>query len=82
LQLTLAEKKEFKKLRSATPERCFSTLKTVNTLLTSTLSQDCLSGLAMLSVEKVMIENGIKFHDKAIDKSANHKGRTMDFSQK
>jgi len=43
------------------------------------MSQDCLSGLAMLSVEKVMIENIIKFHDKAIDKSANHKGRTMDF---
>jgi len=41
--------------------------------LTSMMSQDWLSGLAMLSVEKVMIENIIKFHDKAIDKSANHK---------
>jgi len=46
------------------------------------MSQDSLSGLAMLSVEKVMIENIIKFCDKAIDKSANHKRRTVDFSQK
>lgn len=48
--------------------------------LTNTVSQDCLSGLAMLSVKKVMTENIIKFNDKTIDKSANHKGRTIDFS--
>jgi len=44
------------------------------------VSQDCLSGLAILSVEKVMIENIITFHDKAIDKSAHRKGITTDFS--
>jgi hypothetical protein len=38
------------------------------------MSQDCLSGLALLSVEKLMTENIIKFHDKATDKSSNHKG--------
>jgi hypothetical protein len=79
-QLTFIEKNEFKNLCCATPERCFSTLKSVEAFLTSTRSQDCLSGLATLSVEKVMTENIINFNDKAIDKSANHKGLAMDFS--
>jgi hypothetical protein len=64
LQLTLAEKTEIKNLGHATPDRCFSTLKRVKTLLRSTRSQDHLCALA----KKFIID----FNDKVIDKSANH----------
>ena len=37
------------------------------------MSQDHLSALAMLNVEKVMIENIINFNDKVTDKSVNRK---------
>jgi hypothetical protein len=42
------------------------------------MSQDRLSALAMLSVEKVMTENIIDFTDKVIDKFAKHTERIMD----
>jgi len=58
------------------PGKCFSSLKRVETFLRSTVSQDHLPALAMLSVESVMIEN-INFNDKATDKFANHKERRM-----
>jgi len=54
------------------PEKCFCSLKRVKTFLKSTVSQDHLPALAMLSVERVMIEN-INFSDKVTDKFANHK---------
>jgi hypothetical protein len=46
------------------------------------MSLDRLSALAMLRVEKVMIENIIDFNDKIIDKFANREEREMDFLYK
>ncbi|GBN96302.1 hypothetical protein AVEN_89376-1 [Araneus ventricosus] len=45
-------------MTTAEAERCFSTLKRVQTFLRSTMSENRLSALAMLSIEKRMI-NGI-----------------------
>jgi hypothetical protein len=43
------------------------------------MSKDHLSALAMLIMEKVMIENIINFDEKVIDKFAFCKDRRMDF---
>lgn len=58
------------------PEKCFSSLKRLKTFLRSTVSQDHLPALAMLNVERVVIEN-INFNDKVTDKFANHNERRM-----
>jgi hypothetical protein len=44
-------------MNPAETERCFSTLKRVKTFLRNSTSQDRLSVMAMLSIEKTMIKN-------------------------
>lgn len=66
-------------MTTAEPERCFSTLKRVKSFLRSTMTQERLAALAMLSTEKEMIENIINFNDKVINKFSSCKERRMDF---
>jgi hypothetical protein len=73
---------DIKNLDHATSERYASALKGVKTFSRSTASQDCLSALALLSVEKPMIENIINFNDKVTDKFASHKDRRIEFLYK
>jgi hypothetical protein len=81
-QITLAKETDIKNLGCRTPERCFSTMKRVKTFSRSTMSQDRPCALAMLSVEKVMIENTTYFSAELIDEPANRKERQMDILYK
>lgn len=60
-------------------ERCFSTLKRVKTFLRSTMAQERLTALAMLSIEKDFVRNISNFNDKVIDKFAQKKERRINF---
>lgn len=60
-------------------ERCFSTLKRIKTFLRSTMSEERLCALAMLSIEKEMIAEIPNFNERVIDRFATTKNRRMDF---
>lgn len=60
-------------------ERCFSTLKRVKTFLRSTMGEDRLTALAMLSIEKQVISDMCDFNERVIDRFAQRKERRMDF---
>lgn len=66
-------------MTTAEAERCFSTLKRIKTFLRNSMSQDRLSALAMLSIEKDLIMDIPDFNQKVIDKFAQNKERRMDF---
>lgn len=63
-------------------ERCFSTLKRVKTFLRNTMSQDRLTALAMLSVEKKMVKQIPDFNNKVINIFVHAKDRRADFLYK
>lgn len=60
-------------MTSAEAKRSFSTLKRIKTFLRSTMSEDRLSALSMLSIEKLMIKNIPDFNEKVIDMFAKKK---------
>lgn len=60
-------------------ERCFSTLKLIKTYLRNTMSEDRLTALAMLSIEKSMVREIPNFNKKVIEKFISDKNRRMDF---
>ena len=60
---------------SAESERCFSTLKRIKTFLRSTMGQDRLNALAMLSIERDLIQKSPDFNDMVINLFASQKGR-------
>ncbi|XP_042213104.1 zinc finger MYM-type protein 1-like [Homarus americanus] len=64
------------------PERCFSTLKKIKTLLRNTMNQDRLSALAMLSIEKQLVHEIPDFNKKTIEKFAAQKDRQAKFMYK
>ena len=66
-------------MATAEPERCFSTLKRIKSFLRSSTGNDRLSALAMLSIEKGMIEDIKDFNDLVTDYFATRKSRRMDF---
>lgn len=66
-------------MTTAEPERCFSTLKRVKTFLRSTMMQERLNALAMISIEKLSINNMPGLNEKVIDLFAQNKNRRMDF---
>jgi len=66
-------------MATAEAERCFSTLKRIKSFLRSTTGNDRLSALAMLSIEKGMIERIKDFNDLVVDHFATRKSRRMDF---
>ena len=67
-------------MTTAEAERCFSTLKRIKTFLRSTMIEERLTALAMLSIEKSMISNMHNFNESVIDLFASKKERRMDFS--
>ncbi|GBO29570.1 hypothetical protein AVEN_132744-1 [Araneus ventricosus] len=69
-------------MTTAEAERCFSTLKRVKTFLRSTVREDRLSALAMLSIEKRMINDIPKFNENVIDLFASKKDRRVDLIYK
>ena len=60
------------------PERCFSTLKRIKTFLRSTMNQERLNALAVISTEKTIFSSP-DIKDKVIDLFAHEKARRMDF---
>ena len=69
-------------MTTAEPERCFSTLKRIKTFLRSTMKNERLSALCMLSVEKSMIAGIADFNEKVIDHFASAKNRRVAFVYK
>ena len=60
---------------SAESERCFSTLKRIKSFLRSTMGEDRLNALAMLSIERDFIQKLPDFNDMVINLFASQKGR-------
>jgi hypothetical protein len=69
-------------MNTAESGRCFSTLKRVKTFLRNSTSQDRLSVMAMLSIEKTMIKNIKNFNNQVIDIFVRAKERRADFVYK
>ncbi|GBM20890.1 hypothetical protein AVEN_253698-1 [Araneus ventricosus] len=69
-------------MTTAEAERCFLTLKLVKTFLRSTMSEDRVSALAMLSIEKRMINDIPKFNENVINLFASKKDRRVDLIYK
>lgn len=67
-------------MTTAECERCFSTLKRIKTFLRNTMSQDRLNALAMLSIEKTLINKMPNFNTKVIDTFSGLKNRRADFT--
>ena len=63
-------------------ERCFSTLKRVKTFIRSTMEQERLTALAMMSIEKKLVNEITDFNEHVIDNFAAEKNRRMDFKFK
>ena len=66
-------------MATAEPERCFSILKRIKTFLRSTMTNERLSALGMLSIEKNMIAEIKNFNEKVMDHFASVKNRRMEF---
>ena len=69
-------------MTTAEPERCFSTLKRVKTFPRSTMKNERLPALCMLSVKKSMIAGIADFNEKVIDHFASAKNRRVAFVYK
>jgi len=69
-------------MTSAEAEQSFSTLKRIKTFLRSTMSEDRLSALSMLSIEKLMIKNIPNFNEKVIDMFAEKNERRIELIYK
>lgn len=67
---------------SAEPERCFSTLKRIKTLLRNCMGQSRLNSLAVLSIHKEDIEKDDQFNKKVIERFASMKNRRANFLYK
>ncbi|KAJ4425670.1 hypothetical protein ANN_27866 [Periplaneta americana] len=85
LERTFSESAKLLKVQVTIPmttseaERCLSTLKRVKTFLRSTMGEDRLTALAMLSIEKQVISDMCDFNERVIDRFAQRKERRMDF---
>jgi hypothetical protein len=64
-------------MTTAELERCFSTMKRIKTFLRSTMSEECLSALAMLSTEKNLLEFSSNFNEKVVEAFVFCKERRM-----
>uniref|UniRef100_H3B3J6 DUF4371 domain-containing protein n=1 Tax=Latimeria chalumnae TaxID=7897 RepID=H3B3J6_LATCH len=63
-------------------ERCFSTLKRITTFLRNSMNQDRLNALAMLSMEKQLIQEIPDFNKRTIEKFADLKDHRAKFLYK
>lgn len=55
-------------MTTAEAERSFSTLKRIKTFLRNSITEDRLTALAMLSIEKQMINNIPNFNEEVINR--------------
>ncbi|XP_073450943.1 zinc finger MYM-type protein 1-like isoform X1 [Aquarana catesbeiana] len=69
-------------MTTAEPVRCFSTLERVKTFLRNSTTQESLNALAMLSIEKRLVNEMTDFNQKVIEKFAVQKERRATFSFK
>nr|CAI5869883.1 unnamed protein product [Callosobruchus analis] len=69
-------------MSTAECERCFSTLKRIKTLLRSTMTENLLNALAVLSIEKKFVQSIPDFDNKVIDVFSSKKAWRMDFMYK
>lgn len=69
-------------MTTAEAERCFSTLKRIKTFLRSTMSQNRLTALAMLSIEKEMIQDIENFNQLVIEEFISKKDRRLQLEYK
>ena len=65
-------------MTTSEPERCFSSLNRVKTFLQNTMSQERLTALAMLSIEKKLLNECKDFNTRFIEKFAAKKNRRME----
>ena len=85
LQSTFSEVVKLLKVLITTPmstaeaEQCFSTLKRIKTFLSSTMTNDRLSALGMITIENMMTTDTIDFNKQVINDFATSKSRRMDF---
>lgn len=88
LEETLRETKKLLEIVITTPmstteaERCFSTLKRIKTFLRNSMTEERLTALSMLSVEKKFISQISNFNEKVIDKFASKKDRRIELTYK
>ncbi|KAK7878088.1 hypothetical protein WMY93_031235 [Mugilogobius chulae] len=81
LQTTFSETLKLTQIAITTPvtsaeaERCFSTLKRIKSFLRSSMGQARLNALAVLSVERELIQKIPDFNERVIDLFASQKGR-------
>jgi hypothetical protein len=69
-------------MTTAEAERSFSTLIRIKTFLRNSLTEDRLTALAMLSIEKRMINNIPNFNEEIINRFAEKKERRIDLTYK
>lgn len=69
-------------MTSSEAERGFSTLKRIKTCLRSTMGEDRLNALSILSIESEMISEDMEFNKKVIEHFSSTKNRRMDFIHK
>ena len=69
-------------MTTAEAERCFSTLKRIKTFLRSTMTNERLSALAMLSIENTMISEMKNFNEEVIEHFVKFKNRRAEFKFK
>jgi len=69
-------------LTSSEAERSFSTLKRIKTCLRSTMCEERLNALTMLSTESCLINEDNSFNQKVIDEFVKIKERRMNFVYK
>jgi hypothetical protein len=67
-------------MTTAEHERCFSLLKRIKTFLRNSMTQDRLTALAMLSIEKRLITNTRDFNTRVIEMFASNKSRRKEFN--
>ncbi|XP_049956318.1 zinc finger MYM-type protein 1-like isoform X1 [Schistocerca serialis cubense] len=69
-------------LTTVEPERCFSTMKRIKTFLRNTVTENRLSALAMLTIEKKFVNHTKDFNHRVIETFARLENRRMDFLYK
>ena len=69
-------------MTTAEAERSFSTLKRIKTFLKNSMAEDRLTALAMLSIEKRMINNIPNFNEEVINRFAEKKERRIELTYK
>ena len=66
-------------MTSAEAERKFSTLKRIKTFLRNSMTEDRLNALAMLSMEKALVQSSVSFNTEVIERFAHLKDRRAKF---